>query len=126
MSEQTREESARFLRNVLLSEYTTIMVNKKLIREVGLLPAALLACLMDAEEAFERKQKSISLDEEIKFFPASTSYISNRYLISPEDQKAIIKVLVKFGLIKTTLIGTPLKRFICIDWSNLEKLLIAP
>jgi hypothetical protein len=121
MPERTEEESARFLRNAYPSMYTTMFLNRKLIRELGLLPATMLNCLMDIEDFFVA-QGEISPKGDM-FFSESSLRIEKKFNISQEDQKVLVDALISFGILDTSYRGNPVTRYIRIDWDELKRIL---
>lgn len=98
----------KFLRNVL-SGSSYFMVNKTILKKVGVDEAILLSCLVEAEEIFENE-----------WFFQTVETIEELTTLTEYRQNKAIKNLEKLGVLEKKLLGMPAKRHFRI---NIQKIL---
>lgn len=111
-------EQKRFI-SKLLSNDGFIMVNKALIKLVGLHNAVLIGELCSEYNYYSTK--NLLVDNE--WFFATIANIENNTGLTRKLQDSCIKQLVEKQIIEIKTMGMPAKRYINIQFDNLEKLL---
>ena len=104
----------------LLSYGNYIVVNKPLVKQIGLEETILLGELCNESLYWENCG---SLDSDGYFFSTQNN-IEENLQISPKRQRVLLNKLQDLGLISVKVKGCPPKRYIKINNENLVKLIV--
>jgi hypothetical protein len=102
-----------------LSEKGYVQLNKRIIQEVGLTAAAVLAFLIDKHGYWEERNE---LQDDGSFYWIAEE-IEERLSLSPHERREAIVILKKNNLLKVTLKGLPQRNFYLIEWDNILSVL---
>ena len=103
----------------VLSQSAHWNINKKLNREIGIVPCLLLSDLISKFEYFENRNM---LDKDGGFFNIKDN-IEEDTGLSAHDQRKALKVLEDKNLIKVKRVGIPSKFHYYINFDNIINLL---
>ena len=104
---------------MLLSNDGFIVINKSLIKLIGLNSAILIGELISEYNYYEKEKKLI----DNTWFYSTTPNIEENTGLSRYQQDEAIKKLQKEKIIDIKIMGMPSKRYFKINYENIEKLL---
>lgn len=103
----------------LISTDSYLVVNKTLIKKIGLIPASLLCELCSEYNYYEKNNMLLNGS----YFYSTQKNITENIGISRFQQENAIKELVKLGLLEVKVMGMPSKRYFSLYFDKIEQLL---